>query len=151
MIRPEHNPRVTAAGYYQWLKAVLRSGDVDVFRAARIGVLVTCGWGHWGHHAYPSRPTLQAASGVSAKTISRGLALLVDAGWLHVKRGYNRRVYCVALVRDGRPVVAGPAGPCPLCFPPSSGATRTDWSPVSTDSSAGDTGVLSEGTPVSPY
>jgi hypothetical protein len=117
MIRPDGNPGVTAGGYYQWLKSVLGSGEVEVFRAASAGVLVTSAWGHWGHNCRPSRSTLEAASGEPIRTLNRRLAVLTGAGWLHHKRQWNApTVYCVALITDGRPRLPGPAGPCPLCF-----------------------------------
>ncbi len=140
MIRPDSNPAVTGSGYYQWLKSVLGSGELEVFRAAAAGVPVTSAWGHWGHNCRPKRETLEAASGEPIRSLNRRLAVLTGAGWLHHKRQWNApTVYCVALITDGRPRLPRPAGPCPLCF--------ADLLDVQAHAQP----VPSTGSPVSPY
>lgn len=135
VIRPESIEDVNAGAYYAWLKGVLTSGDVEVFRAARAGVLVTSAWGHWGHNCHPSRGTLEAASGESARTLNRLFGVLIGVGWLHFKRRWNApTIYCVAQVTDGSPRLPGPAAACPLCFADVLGATDLTPSVPSTGS-----------------
>ena len=117
VIDPKNNRRITAKAYWQWQKALLRSGDREVFLASNAALLVTT-YGTWGHNCRPSAdPTLSRDCGMSTDALGDRMSLLVKRGWLwSKKRSHLPTIYCIAAVADDKPSPPA-AGPCRECFP----------------------------------
>jgi hypothetical protein len=90
-----------AASYYEWIKAIVRSRDRSITRAAGTGIALAT-YGDFGHGAWPSMGLLAEDVDLSERQVRHHLFLLIVGGWLHqYKRWGGTDVYCIRNDADG--------------------------------------------------